>query len=237
MEESANEKEETTLWKSWFEDKALSVQHALIAFYHEWLLGLAKGFYSKYYLSCYELADYIHWSTIGLIESIDRYKQVKDVPFRAYAYRRIKGEVLNQISKATEQTAQYHSYKKENERDRLASLVAISSHSESFERLCNVTIGMMLGNLLDVEIEQHLEDDRLLNDVYNEQLSNNLSGFLRALSDEQRRVLIYHYFYHLKFVEIADLLALSKGRVSQLHAEALLKTKEMITNSDLEIFI
>ncbi len=228
---------EVTLWKDWFGTETTDSLHALIEHYQDWLVILARKFYVKYYISSYEIGDYLHWATVGLIESIKRYKQIEGAQFQTYAFKRIKGEILNQINKATENIAQYHFQKKINQQERVESLIKQSESENSFEKLCEVTVGIMIGNLLESEVDAFTQEDSLLNDVYGQQLTTNLSSYLNKLADKEKTVLMYHYFYQFRFSAISDIMQLTKGRVSQLHNNALSKLREMIRPTEFEVYL
>jgi len=231
------EKNETILWDDWFASQSTENLHMLLEYYQAWLVNLAKRFHAAYYLDSYELGDYIHWSTIALIDSIKRYKKVDGAVFQSFAFNRVRGEVINQINKATEKIAQNHFRKKSTQAERLESIAVNVGDESAFEKLCSVTINMMLGNLLDAELEQtDNSSDILLNSVYNEQLTTRLSSHISKLHDSQKNVIIYHYIHHLKFSEISDLMQLSKGRISQLHFSAISKLRQFFSDSEIEFF-
>jgi RNA polymerase sigma factor for flagellar operon FliA len=58
------------------------------------------------------------------------------------------------------------------------------------------------------------------------QLRALLREALAALPERQRKVLSWHYLEQRPFEEIATVLGLSRGRVSQLHKEALTSLRE-----------
>lgn len=97
-------------------------------------------------------------------------------------------------------------------------------------------MGVILGTLLETEFEAD-DEDSLLAGIYGTQLSTGVTSYLKQLPENERMVLNYHYYYHLNFAEIADLLDLSKGRVSQIHSVALNKMKILIKKSDFECFL
>lgn len=53
------------------------------------------------------------------------------------------------------------------------------------------------------------------------QLRRELAELVHQLAENERRVVVRHYFQHQTFDEIARGMALSNGRISQLHRSAL----------------
>lgn len=227
------------LWKRWFESPTTDSLHALLGYYHQWLAFIARKFYVKYYISSYEIGDYLHWAAIGLIESIKHYKPIDGVQFKSFAFKRIRGEIINQLNKATEEIALYHANRKERQKERINSLVEHHSSEKSFEKLFSITVDMMIGNLLESELESELliEEESFLGGIYGEELNSNLSGFLMKLAKNEEIVLVYHYFYHLRFSEISEIMQLTKGRVSQIHNEGLCKLRKMLDAPEFEAYL
>jgi RNA polymerase sigma factor for flagellar operon FliA len=54
------------------------------------------------------------------------------------------------------------------------------------------------------------------------QARERMLGAVRALPDRERQVIVLHYLHGLTFEHIGAVLELTKGRISQLHREALL---------------
>ena len=60
-----------------------------------------------------------------------------------------------------------------------------------------------------------------------------LAEILDELSEKERLVIALYYYEELTQKEIAEVLSVSEGRVSQLHSQALLKLRVKLINSDL----
>lgn len=52
---------------------------------------------------------------------------------------------------------------------------------------------------------------------------------MTVLTDRERAVMESHYFQHESFDVIAQNISLTKGRVSQLHRQALSKLRQALT--------
>ncbi|MCW9016905.1 MAG: hypothetical protein OQJ89_08080, partial [Kangiellaceae bacterium] len=111
------------LWANYFESKDDSSVHALVEAYNDWLVKIVKNLFFRYHVEVYELSDYLHWGVIGLIESIRRYEQIEGADFKTFAYKRIRGEILNQVNQSTEKIAQKKYLKEKQVRERVDSLV------------------------------------------------------------------------------------------------------------------
>jgi len=228
---------EDALWANHFETRGKQRVADLVSFYHDWLLKITKIFYLRYHVNVYEFTDYLHWGVVGLIESIHRYKKVDNADFKTFAYKRIKGEIINQINRSTERIAYSHYQKKKELKERVSSLIENDESNNDFDKFYSITIGIVIGSLLDSEFLSINEEDKLVNNIYDSELKVDLLSKLNQLPDGERNIITYHYYYHMNFNEIAKLLQLSKGRVSQLHSKALDKIKRALDNSEFEYFI
>jgi RNA polymerase sigma factor for flagellar operon FliA len=66
-----------------------------------------------------------------------------------------------------------------------------------------------------------------------EEMARVLAGILEELSPKERLVVALYYYEELTQKEIAEVLSVSEGRVSQLHSQALLKLRVKLINSEL----
>ena len=60
-----------------------------------------------------------------------------------------------------------------------------------------------------------------------------MADILEELSEKERLVIALYYYEELTQKEIAEVLSVSEGRVSQLHSQALLKLRVKLINSEL----
>ena len=77
---------------------------------------------------------------------------------------------------------------------------------------------------LDTLVEERSEAypaDRL----ENTELTKIIASVLEELSEKERIVISLYYYEELTQKEIAEVLGVSEGRVSQLHSQALIKLK------------
>jgi len=102
------------------------------------------------------------------------------------------------------------------------------AEQQLFAYLAEVGIGLALGMLLEEtgmidrdaagvasEPEQHYRQVEMA------QLKRRMAELVAALPNPQRSVLQWHYLQDVSFTDIAERLDLTRGRVSQLHRQAL----------------
>lgn len=171
----------------------------------------------------------------ALLQSLDRFDPHAGTPFTAFARIRIRGAIRNGLSKATEATALY-SARKRIERDRLRSLKqqADTPSKEPLELLREVAVGIALGFMLEEAGEAGLEqmpsgDPSAYDAVSWNQLVKELGQRLQGLPEREKAILEYHYKQDVQFTDIANLMGLSKGRISQLHSQALQRLRATLS--------
>jgi RNA polymerase sigma factor for flagellar operon FliA len=60
------------------------------------------------------------------------------------------------------------------------------------------------------------------------QLGAVLRGLVDQLSDQQKTVIRHHYLQEIPFDEIAARMNVTRGRISQLHRQGLLRLRELL---------
>jgi RNA polymerase sigma factor for flagellar operon FliA len=101
-------------------------------------------------------------------------------------------------------------------------------------QLVSTVPGLAVGYLFDLEsapafasggesIERQLDS---LNIGY------SLREAVKQLPEREELVLRLHYFQHVPFVEIAQLLGLTKGRISQIHKSAIMQLRSHAQSAD-----
>ncbi|WP_339385504.1 sigma-70 family RNA polymerase sigma factor [Acidovorax sp. sic0104] len=197
-------------------------------------------------------SDYMQLACVGLMESVDRFEPHQAVPFKSYAAHRIRGAILNGLEKETEKNQQIAARKrirndrleavKANAKESAASpCIEAKPSSQKVQRdllcyLAEVGIGLALGVLLedsamvlDQEPADTSESASPEASYFRKSETARLRELLRAavsqLPDRERTVIRYHYQQEVAFDEVGRLLNVSRGRISQLHRQALIRLR------------
>ena len=181
-----------------------------------------------------EFADYMQFATLGLIEAVDRFDIDRGVAFASFASARIRGSVLNNLSALSEHYQQLD-LRKRLRQERIESLhKPLTGNRDLFGGLAELAIGLTLSHLLEGSGMLQGPSDaapayrqEFYDSVHERQLRETLARLVHTLPEQERRVIRYHYFQNIDFTEIADLLGLTKGRISQIHRHALVLLKEV----------
>ena len=219
-------KDEKSIWENFVINRSLVGRDVLIAKYKPYANMLAAMLYANRHIKEIEFDDFRQYAIIGLIEAIDRFNPTYDTNFKSYASHRIKGSILNGIEKYCERQQQISALSRIRE-ERMKSLLLEVSESKDkpFDKLVNIAIGVAIGYMLEDSGMYQSGEEHYVQNIYHgrelRDLVRVMSEIVSTLDEQEQYVIKYHYYEHLPFNEIAQLMQLSKGRISQVHHNAL----------------
>ena len=221
------------LWRAFAAGRDADARNRVIEHYLPLARAIAATLYVRRGAVVVEFMDYMQLATLGLIESVDRFDVQRGVPFEAYAAPRLRGAVLNALDGLSE-TYEQSELRKRLRQDRLESLHRgwAAGKSDLFGELADIAVGFALGYMLEgsalVSPDEAHDGYRqeFYRGVEQRQLGETLARLVAALPDQERRVVRYHYYQGLEFQEIAGLFGVTKGRISQIHRQALQLIRE-----------
>jgi RNA polymerase sigma factor FliA len=211
------------LWARFTESREVALRGRLIERYLPLARSTAARFYRMRSDDSVPFEDYLQYARIGLVEAIDDYDPGREASFETYSSYRIRGAVLNGLGRESEVAAQRNFWR-----------------TRTQERADALPAGESLPIADDAEaIGFVLEHDR--DDVADEAVQANphaaveqvelfaLVGVaLEKLPARERELIRRHYFEQCELRVIANDLAVTPGRVSQLHAQALVRIRELL---------
>lgn len=212
-----NDEKAADLWAIYRLDKSIQFRNSLFNFYSPWLKKVVLSFFGKGY-STIEWGDCMQNAAISLIESIERYDFSYGVPFEGYAYIRIRGSLLNAQNKIKP----------------TISLDLVEQHpSDLNSDLGEIDFDYFLDSVISVAFSQLLDMGAGRSGISNDPMEihilfseeHKIVSLIDKLEGNQKFVISSHYQYQMKFTQIAELIGVSKSRVSQIHAEALEKLR------------
>jgi len=189
--------------------------------------------------------DMIGAGMVGLVEAAHRFDESKGVKFSTFAYHRVRGAVgdllrqLDWLGKSARQrlTALRHAIREfqgtQGRRPSIEELAELTDMSEdnvlqylSYEKWDNVA--SVDGYVEDSEGGRNVLSSLIAADVETPEESlewkervDRLSEAVQQLPERQQQIIVMYYYEELYVSEMADVLGVSEGRVSQLHTKAL----------------
>lgn len=233
MEDSADVEQDRARWREFASTRDQELRSELIQRY----IGLAKltaaRLYQRRIDNSVTFSDYLQYARVGLVEAIDHYDPAREVPFEAFSSYRIKGAVLNGLEGESELAAQ-RAFWSRRARDRFESLKNHETQGDrraSLEELVNLTVGLALSHVIEHD-DGEIIDESLAANPYAvtelAQLKRAVRSLLPVLPERERELIRRHYEEQVEFQQIAAEWGVTKGRVSQLHAQALQRLRQLL---------
>lgn len=230
------ERVEAALWRAFRRDQGDAARQRLFDRYQPFARRLAAAQYARRAVGGFERTDIEQLAYEALLQAIPRFDPARGVPFEGFVRRRILGHISNGLAQMSESAAQYR-YRQRAERERLRSLregqAGLEGSEGALAALARIAALLALGLL--AEEAESIDPDLLPDDqpgAYESLVWQELRGHLReqiaALPERERYIIRQHYTGGVSFQQIAAILGLSKGRVSQLHHAALTRLREQM---------
>lgn len=241
MPQGTDDLNEDSLWDPKRGPLDCDARTALIDQYSSLVKTVSATLYSRRYDDEVEFDEYYQFGMVGLVESVDRYEPGQGALFETFATYRIRGAILNGLEKMTERREQ-NAYRSRLSKERLESLAENNDNEHEvslFEEMAEVALGMAICYMLDdtglVQAPNKIADEQAYQAQELSQLRDRLIKSIDTLPERERLIMHSHYFQHASFTNLAEILGITKGRVSQLHKRALqLIRKHLVENQSLD---
>lgn len=220
---------EAALWRR----LRLEADHECRQLLFDRYVGLARAIAARHFYrrsrKSTERGDFEQFAYEGLLQAIDRFDPLIGTPFSAYARRRIAGSISDGVARMSEIDAQV-SHRGRIEQERLRALrrtAGPDGGADAVAELTELALALAIGLMLEGTSMAGARDSGadVRPDAYESlawrQLQARLAGAVATLPEREALVVRHHYENGLGFSDIAELLGLSRGRVSQLHRGAL----------------
>ena len=207
------------LWDRWLEGGDVGVRNELLEYYLPWSRKVASSLFAKYRTPGVEWEDFVNFCAVGLLDAIDRFDPTVGVPFEGYAYKFLKGSVLRGSRCFMEEKGVSASHRGNTVSARLPG---VDPTADSFDVIVDAVVGLAFGCFLESGIVDTDASKSSMSEQYNrDRKFGKIADSIEKLDESLQFVIRAHYFHHMKFVEIADILQVSRARVSQLHHRGL----------------
>jgi RNA polymerase sigma factor FliA len=190
---------------------------------------------------------------LGLVDAANRFDPDKGVMFKTFAELRMRGSVLDEVRRMDwfSRTLREKHARLFRVMDRLEKSLGRTPEEEEMARELEMTMDdyhdllnevshlgcISLNESIDDSsngrcIIDNLEDESAVNPLEyleSDELRQEMADHISRLSEKERLVISLYYHEELSQKEIADVMSLSEGRISQIHSQALLKLKVRIS--------
>lgn len=193
---------------------------------------------------------------VGLTDAANRFDSSKGIQFKTFAEHRMRGAILDEMrkmdwfsrtmrDKQNQLTQTMLRLERKLGRSPSEQEMADEMHIQLEDYHTMLTQVSHLGCVSLHETLDNSEEGRSFLDaledvgghtpievIEQEEVTYLLADILEELSEKERLVIALYYYEELTQKEIAEVISVSEGRVSQLHSQALLKLKVKLMNTD-----
>jgi len=221
------------LWVEFVRERTTTLRDELVERYLNLAKIMAARLYQRRIDNSVSFADYLQYARVGLVEAVDHYDPAREVPFEAFSSYRIKGAILNGLVSESEVAAQ-RAFWSRRARDRFESMKEHAVQGDrraTLEELVNLTVGLALSHIIEHEDGEPIDESIAANPyalTELAQLKRAVRSLLPALPERERELIRRHYEDFVEFQQIAAEWGVTKGRVSQLHAQALQRLRQLL---------
>lgn len=247
-----SEEELTTLWNKYLSERDKESRDILIVQYI-YLIRYVVSRVKVTLPSTISVEDIAGYGVEGLINAIERYSPHKNTRFETYALIRIRGAIIDKIRaqdflprslrqkiKVLKEAQEY--LKQELGRmpttNEIANYVDMAPDKVSqllSEDVVMTSIYEKKGNADDsMEIIDTIEDTKKLNpqqEAEDKNIKQELERALERLPERERVIMVLYYRENMTLKEIGGTLNMSESRVCQLHAQGIMKLKNILSEN------
>jgi RNA polymerase sigma factor for flagellar operon FliA len=189
-----------------------------------------------------EVDDLIQEGLTGLLDALTRYEPQPNLNFEAYARTRIRGAIYDSCRK--------NDILPRNQRDELEGLEKVTRNLEQslgrhptereiaagaemsidayFAIMANMVHLMPLDDLSDDLLPSDTDASDPMRAVAMAQLADRIATILEGLPDNEQLVFALHYQEDLSYREIAQVMNITPGRISQLHTQGMVRIRSKL---------
>jgi RNA polymerase sigma factor FliA len=230
---------DTILWLSFKSTNSQVERSQLFRHYQALATNMAARYKRSHAGANIEYTELFQLACLGLLEAIDRFKPELNIPFRYYANRRMSGSILNGIAKYSEVNQQISTsarMAKARASSLQSDIVLPRNTDEKINLLAQIAAGLALGFMLeDAKAstgESITQDQDAFASLAWKQSVKRVRDEMMQLPKQQANVMIWHYYDGLQFDQIAAIMNLSKGRISQIHKAAIALLRKRLLQAD-----
>ena len=248
-----SEDELIDLWKEYLKDKSNKTARDTLIVQYIYLIRYVVGRVKVTLPATISIEDIAGYGVEGLINAIERYSPQTNTRFETYALIRIRGAILDRIraqdflprsvrKKIKDIKAAQEKLKQELGRMPTTTEVAnfIDMEPEKVNQLLaeDTTMTSLYdkrGNTEDsVEIIDTIQDENKLNPqekAEEQNVKQELEKALKRLPERERIIMVLYYQENMTLKEIGATINMSESRVCQLHAQGIMKLKNILSEN------
>ena len=254
-----SEEELSALWDEYIQDRSNRKVKDILVVQYIYLIKYVVGRLRVSLPETIASEDISSFGVEGLIKAIEKFSKDKNARFETYALTKIRGAIIDRIREQDWIPRAVRKKQKEinaiiqimqKELGRIPTEEEISARAnipvEKVQEVMKMANAMSVVSLnatkdkqeQSVEIIDTIEDDKHgspLEQLEEKDSKKDLIKGLSRLPERERLLLTLYYHENMTFGEIGTVLKVSESRCCQLHAQAIMKLRNILTSNRLEL--
>ena len=248
-----SEEELTALWEKYLADKTNKQARDTLIVQYIYLVRYVVGRVKVSLPVTISIEDIAGYGVEGLINAIERFSPQKNTRFETYALIRVRGAMLDRIRsedflprsvrkkiKDIKQAAEVL----KQQLGRTATSTEIANYLDMDVDKVNQVMSedVFVTSIYDkrgtsedsMEIIDTIEDSNKLNPqerMEEKNVKTDLQKALQRLPERERVLMVLYYQENMTMKEIGETIGMSESRVCQLHAQAIMKLKNILNEN------
>lgn len=244
------------LWTEYFKDKNNKKIRDTLIVQYIYLTRYVVGRVKVALPPTFSIEDISSYGVEGLIDAIEKFLPDKGARFETYALMRIRGNIIDKIRS--------QDFLPRSARKKIKDVKVVQEQlRQQFGRQpTSAEIGEVLG-LEKEKIDQILSEDTTITSIYDKKgtseesieiidtiqdtktlspqeqmeekdVKKELQFALKKLPERERMIMVLYYNENMTLKEIGETIEVSESRVCQLHAQAIMKLKNILSENRTE---
>lgn len=251
-----SDEELATLWEAYLADKSRKDLRDKLIVQYIYLTRYVIGRVKNNLPASFTIEDITSYGIEGLINAIERYVPVNNSTFETYALMRIRGSIIDKI-RAEDWTPRSVRKKIKEVKDATEILKqklgrtptskeiasALGVEKEKIDQILDDNVNLISvyekkgQGEESIEIIDTIEDSSHKNPLEalaDKDAKKELQEALKRLPERERMIMVLYYHDNLTLKEIGEAVNISESRACQLHAQAIMKLKNILTSNRSE---
>ena len=241
------------VWNEYLADKTNKKLRDILIVQYIYLTRYVVGRVKVALPPTFTFEDISSYGVEGLIDAVEKYSPRTGARFETYALVRIRGNIIDKIRS--------QDFLPRTVRQKIRSVKeAQEKLKKEFGRSAtNSEVANLLG-IETEKVDQILADDTTVTSIYDKKgsgddsleiidtikdsshktpheeyeeksVKNQLEASLKRLPERERMVMVLYYHENMTFKEIGETVGISESRVCQIHAQAIMKLKNLLSEN------
>lgn len=242
-----------TLWAEYFRDRNNKKVRDEIIVQYIYLTRYVVGRVKVALPPTFSIEDISSYGVEGLIDAVEKYSPNKGARFETYALMRIRGNIIDKIRS--------QDFLPRSARKKIKDVKVVQEDlKQKLGRApTSAEIGQVLG-LEKEKVDQILSEDTTITSIYDKKgssedsveiidtiqdtktlnpqeemeekdVKSELEHALKRLPERERMIMVLYYHENMTLKEIGEAIEVSESRVCQLHAQAIMKLKNILSET------